>query len=171
MNLTQEQQDAVKRWAAEGGSLSEIQSRLAEEFGIRLSYMDTRFLVIDLQAQLQDKPEPKAAEPKPAAPEGGVDGEDDGAFEDEAGGADAADDPNASPDAPGDVSVEISPLARPGFALTGTVVFSDGVQADWGLTNDGRFALDPEEAGYRPSNEDLRQFQIKLRDALSARGY
>lgn len=158
MNLTQEQQDAVRRWAAEGASLSQIQSRLAEEYSVRLSYMETRFLVIDLQAQLQDKPEPKAEKPKANVLDG----------ESAVPGDSNYDDANA---VPGDVSVEISALARPGFALTGTVVFSDGVKADWGLTVDGRFALDPEKPGYRPSGEDLRKFQMKLRDMMSSQGY
>jgi len=92
------------------------------------------------------------------------------------GSAAAQGDSEGDPDAeeapaPGDVSVEISSLARPGFALTGTVVFSDGVKADWGFTNDGRFALDSEKPGYRPSGEDLRKFQMKLRDLMSSRGY
>jgi hypothetical protein len=146
----------VRRWAAEGASLSQIQSRLAEEFAVRLSYMDTRFLVIELQAKIQDRPEPKAKEPKT------------GALDEEAAAPDAEEAPG---DAAGDVSLEISPLARPGFALTGTVVFSDGVKADWGFTNDGRFALDSGKPGYRPSGEDLRKFQMKLRDLMSSRGY
>lgn len=168
MNLTQEQQDAVRRWAAEGASLSQIQSRLAEEYAVRLSYMDTRFLVIDLQAEIQDKPEPKAKEPKTVVLDDEAAAPDEAAFDDEAAAPDEAD---APADAPGDVSVEISPLARPGFALTGAVVFSDGVKADWGFTNDGRFALDSEKPGYRPSGEDLRKFQMKLRDLMSSRGY
>ena len=168
MNLTQEQQDAVRRWAVEGASLSQIQSRLAEEFAVRLSYMDTRFLVIELQASIQDKPEPKAKEPKTVVLDDAAAAQDDEAFDDEASGPDA---PDAPADAAGDVSLEISPLARPGFALTGTVVFSDGVKADWGFTNDGRFALDSEKPGYRPSGEDLRKFQMKLRDLMSSRGY
>ena len=171
MNLTQEQQDAVRRWAVEGASLSQIQSRLAEEFAVRLSYMDTRFLVIELQAAIQDKPEPKAKEPKTVVLDDAAAAQDDEAFDDETAGPDAADAPGAPADAAGDVSLEISPLARPGFALTGTVVFSDGVKADWGFTNDGRFALDSEKPGYRPSGEDLRQFQAKLRDLMSSRGY
>lgn len=168
MNLTQEQQDAVRRWAAEGASLSQIQSRLAEEFAVRLSYMDTRFLVIELQAKIQDRPEPKAKEPKTGALDEEAAAPDDAEFDDEAAAPDAEEAPG---DAAGDVSLEISPLARPGFALTGTVVFSDGVKADWGFTNDGRFALDSGKPGYRPSGEDLRKFQMKLRDLMSSRGY
>ena len=92
----------------------------------------------------------------------------DAEFDDEAAAPGAEE---APADAAGDIALEISPLARPGFALTGSVVFSDGVKADWGFTNDGRFALDSEKPGYRPSGEDLRKFQMKLRDLMSSRGY
>ena len=153
MNLTQEQQDQVRSWAAAGANLSEIQSRLAEEFSITLSYMDTRFLVIDLNAQIKDKNAPtekKSVEPTEEAK------------------ADALESEPLPPD--GDVSVEISPIARPGFALTGSVVFSDGMKAEWGFTNDGRFSLDPATAGYRPTAEDLRKFQTNLRELCTAQG-
>ncbi len=153
MDLTQEQQDKVRNWAAAGASLSEIQSLLAEEFSIHLSYMDTRFLVIDLNAQIKDKAAP--AEKKPDEP-----------AED---GADALESEPLPAD--GGVEVEISPIARPGFALAGSVVFPDGMKADWGFTNDGRFSLDPQTAGYRPTAEDLRKFQTKLRELCSAQGY
>ena len=95
--------------------------------------MDTRFLVIELQAKLQDKPEPKAKEPKTGAQGEEAAAADDAEFDDEAAAPGAEE---APADAAGDIALEISPLARPGFALTGTVVFSDGVKADWGFTND-----------------------------------
>ncbi len=159
MNLTQEQQDKVRNWAATGSSLSEIQTRLAEEFSIHISYMDTRFLVIDLNAQIKDKAVP--VEKKPVKP-----AESTKTAEDEADALESEPLP-----ADGDVSVEISPITRPGFALAGSVIFPDGMKAEWGFTNDGRFSLDPQTAGYRPTSEDLRKFQTKLRELCSAQGY
>lgn len=156
MELTKEQQEKVRNWAAEGASLSEIQSRIADEFGIRLSYMDTRFLVIDLNAAIKDKEEPKKKEPVAEAEEA----EGDEAIETEPLGK-----------SEGGVSVSLSNLARPGFALTGTVVFSDGVNAGWGITNDGRISFEPQKEGYRPSHEDMKAFQIKLRELISSQGY
>lgn len=164
MELTKEQQEKVKGWAAEGASLSEIQSRISGEFGIRLSYMDTRFLVIDLNAAIKDKEEPRKQEPKKQEPMGKTDEADetegDEAIETEPLGK-----------AEGGVSVALSNLARPGFALTGTVVFSDGVNAGWGITNDGRISFEPQKEGYRPSHEDMKAFQLKLRELISAQGY
>lgn len=154
MKLTQEQKDAVKRWAAEGAGLSEIQSRLADEFAVRLSYMETRFLVIDLEAAIKDPPS------KEKTPEQAV-------LSDE---ADADEVETEALPADGDVSVEISPIMRPGFAVAGTVVFSDGVNAEWGVTVDGRLSLDPEQPAYQPTSEDVRQFQLKLRELFASQG-
>src|ERR1700757_1079938 len=66
MKLTEEQRQRVSVWISEGAKLSEIQSRLAAELGIKLTYMETRFLVDDLKLVPKD-PEPPKAEPTPAA--------------------------------------------------------------------------------------------------------
>jgi hypothetical protein len=163
VDLTQEQREKVNSWAAEGAGLSEIQSRIAEEFGIRMSYMETRLMILELGTQIKDKEEPAKKEKKKEdlqADPGTGDQEVDSGMEDREGD-----------DIGGSVSVSVSPLARPGFAMTGEVIFSDGVKAEWGLTNDGRFALDPEQEGYRPSDEDLASFQLELRNELSKRGF
>lgn len=154
MKLTEEQKNAVKRWADEGAGLSEIQSRLLDEFAIRLSYMETRFLVIDIDATIKDPPS------KEKTPEQAI-------LSDEA--ADDKIQTQAVP-ADGDVSVDISPITRPGFAIAGTVVFSDGVKAEWGVTVDGRLSLEPEQPEYRPTSEDIRQFQLKLKELFASQG-
>lgn len=153
MELTQEQKSKVNGWAAEGAGLSEIQNKIFEEFGIKLSFIETRLLLLDLGTKIKDKEEPKEKK-EDAEREKSVD-----EFEDELNKAD------------GGVSVSISPLARPGFAMTGEVVFSDGVKGEWAITADGRLALDPEQKGYRPSEEDLRAFQVELRNIISKQGY
>ena len=76
MKLEPQQEEKVRAWAAEGASLSDIQTRLADEFGIRISYLDTRFLLIDLKVDLAEKPEKKpaaaaAADPLAAAQDAG----------------------------------------------------------------------------------------------------
>ena len=58
MNLTQEQIQTIATWVAENASISDVQKKLAEVFGISMTYMDVRFLIDDIGAQLQDKPEP-----------------------------------------------------------------------------------------------------------------
>jgi hypothetical protein len=191
MNLTEEQKTIVSEWAANGAGLSEIQTRLADEFGIRLSYMDTRFLVLDLGAAIKDKVEtPQKEDAKAsaanaksspaAAPQNDGDNEDDdyqdngGEYQDDDvefvddGGKGAQQEEGGAKNG---VAVDVSPITRPGFALTGSAVFSDGVKAEWGITNDGRFALEADDPAYKPSRADLREFQIKLREIISKRGY
>ena len=70
MNLTDEQRQRVAAWIAQGAKLSEVQSRLAEELGIKLTYMDTRFLVDDLKLTPKDPepPKPLTNTPPPLPP-------------------------------------------------------------------------------------------------------
>ena len=65
MQLTPEQEALVRTWAAEGATLSDIQTRLADECGVHLSYLDTRFLLLDLKVDLVEKT--KKEPPPPAA--------------------------------------------------------------------------------------------------------
>ena len=60
MNLSPEQQELVRAWAAQGDSISDIQTKLASECGVHLSYMDTRFLLLDLSVTLAEKNAKKA---------------------------------------------------------------------------------------------------------------
>ena len=68
MNLSPEQQELVRAWAAQGDSISDIQTKLASECGVHASYMDTRFLLLDLSVSIAEK-NAKKAEPAPPAPE------------------------------------------------------------------------------------------------------
>ncbi|MCL1909342.1 MAG: hypothetical protein FWG05_00230 [Kiritimatiellaeota bacterium] len=169
MQLTEEQKKQVSQWTENGAGLSEIQSRLADEFGVRLSFMETRFLILDIGAQIKDKVQPE--QPKPAPPPPAPPASDDDELDDETDEYEAPEPVEQKPATAGAVSVDISPIARPGFALTGTVVFSDGVKGEWGITNDGRFALESETPGYKPSNADIREFQTQLRNQMARKGY
>ena len=57
MSLDAAQRTKVAEWIEQGLKLSEIQSRLASEMGVRLTYMEARLLVDDLKLT------PKDAEP------------------------------------------------------------------------------------------------------------
>ena len=189
MTLTPEQEKALRQWAAEGASLSDLQARLASEFDLHPSYMDVRFLVLDLGIDLAERPKPNptdivgAAAPSPSAAEPQDAAYPGAPYDDGLGPEDAeaedADGPElpAAPEQPetpagGSVKVEVSRLARPGFAVTGTVTFSDGVTADWGVTARGELDLVADEAhpNYRPSQKDAQAFMLELRKALSKMG-
>lgn len=174
MELSDQQRQAVKEWLATGASLSDVQQNLKREFGVTMTYIDTRLLVLDIGAAVKDKPEPKpvkAALPKeaPAAPPADDPYAED--FEDEEGLP-----PEEGANVPGEaavanVSLSLDRLVIPGAMVSGSVTFSDGVKARWMIDQNGRFGLDPETPGYRPSNPDLQAFQMQLRNELKRHGY
>lgn len=162
MDLNDTQKQAIAKWAAEGLSIGDIQKKLAEEFKVSMTYMDLRFLLIDLGAELKDKEKRKAAPTddlkKPAAASApGADAQ----FEEE-GVADALG---------GGISVEIDRIMKPGALVSGTVKFSDGVTAKWMLDQMGRLALDASQKGYRPSDQDIQAFQVEISSQLQKRGF
>ena len=146
---TEEQKRDVARWINEGVGLSDIQKRLSEEFGVTLTYMDVRFLIddLDLTIQDEDEPEPKKIEPEAEAPEA---------------------DPDA--DLLGSVSVTVDKVTRPGVMASGTAIFSDGVNCPWYLDQFGRLGLTPKDEAYKPSDDDLAEFQKQLQAELQKSG-
>lgn len=143
MNLTDEQVAAVAQWTREGASLSDVQKRLESEFAVRITYMDLRFLIDDLDLELTAAG-PKFDEPKtdnlgPQTTDGGV-------------------------------RVSLDKVARPDALVSGQVTFSDGVSAQWHLDQMGRLALNAKQPGYKPTPEDLQAFQDELRKAVEQSG-
>ncbi len=160
MELTEQQKEAVKKWVGEGRGVSEIQKLISSEFGADMLYMDVRFLIDDIGAEIPaagGSPEPEEAR-RPDQVPGGVEP--------------AADRPaeGTAPDSPGGVRVSVSPIQRPGTVMSGDVVFSDGGRAEWVLDSAGRLGLNPETEGYSPPQQDLPEFQNKLREALGMGG-
>ena len=143
--LTQEQKDLLHQIAAEGGTMADLQRAIKERFGFSITYMDTRFLVLDLGIQLLEEPKPAEKTPE--------------------------DDPLAPQGTPGEVQVSLDQLALPGALVSGKVTFRDGQQAIWMLDQTGRLGLDPDTPGYRPSPEDAQEFQSQLRRLLETSGY
>lgn len=155
--LTEQQKEAVRKWVGEGRGVSEIQKLISSEFGIDMLYMDVRFLIDDIGAEIPaagGSPVPDAQQPAMAADSSGLG--------DSAG---VQDDVSA-----GGVRVSVSPIQRPGTVMSGDVVFSDGGKAEWMLDNAGRLGLNPETEGYSPPQQDLPEFQNKLREALGMGG-
>ena len=153
MNLTEEQRQRVTAWIVEGAKLSEIQNRLAQEFGLRLTYMDTRLLVDDLKLTPKD-PEPAKTEKAPALEAKKT--------VEEKSPAEAA--------KPGGVFVTVDQIARPGAFVSGKVTFSDGQMAEWYLDQTGRLGVIPAQQGYKPPAADVQQFQMLLQDELQKMG-
>lgn len=115
---------------------------MESEFEIRMTYMDLRFMVDDLDLEIQSEA-PKFDDPVAPAVPGG-----------EGGG----------------VSVTLDKVSRPDALVSGQVTFSDGQSAQWHLDQMGRLAMNPKQPGYKPSDADLQQFQEKLREAVEKSG-
>jgi hypothetical protein len=163
MNLDDAQRKNVTEWIAQGLKLSDIQNRLASEFGLRLTYMDVRLLVDDLKLVPKDvervstgagtiqapggatPPAAKPLTPQPAAP--------------------------IPPRGAGQVSVTVDQLARPGAIVSGKVTFSDGQKAEWYLDQAGRLGVVPSQPGYKPPAADVQQFQVALDSELAKMGF
>jgi|TARA_B110000879_G_scaffold54294_1_gene76920 hypothetical protein len=141
-DLSEEQIEQIKVWTSEGDQLADLQRKINSEFKLEsaVTYMDTRFAIIDLGIELVLAAEPeeeKQDEPKPLTPLGYVD-------------------------------AKVDTIVRPGFLASGTVIFSDGVNALWGLDQEGRLKLDADDPSYQVEDEDMVAFQEILRDKLKA---
>lgn len=143
--LSEDQKKSLHAWAAEGASIADLQRRIKEEFGIGLTYMDARFLVLDLGIEIREAP--KEPEKKP---------------EEEV---------KAKSAPTGTVEVTMDTLALPGALISGKVTFSDGETAIWMLDQYGRPGLDPDTPGYRPTPEDVADFQKQLAELVRKKGF
>ena len=157
MNLDEAQRNKVAAWIADGAKLSDIQTRLASELGLKFTYMEVRLLVDDLKLTPKDPEPPKVVAPAadPAKP---------------------ADTKTVLPSAEappvtGKVSVSLDQLTRPGAIASGKVTFSDSQTADWYLDQTGRLGVVPKQQGYKPSAVDVQQFQTALQGELARMGF
>ena len=161
MKLDDAQRQKVAVWIAEGAKLSEVQNRLATEFGIKLTYMEARFLVDDLKLTPKDPEPPKVIAPAPAATPAAA------PISTPATAPDAA----AAPIGASPVTVSVDQIARPGALVSGKVNFSDGQIADWYLDQSGRLGVVPKQQGYKPSPADVQDFQMALQQEVAKLGY
>jgi hypothetical protein len=176
MNLSEQQKQAIREWVASGASLSDVQRNLKSEFGIAMTYIDVRLLVLDLGAAVKDKPEATPAKtmlaPQPRNEESGTTVDLD--EEMSAGNEEMPLDdgmPEEQEGMGGGVTLTMDSLVVPGSMVSGTVTFSDGTKARWLIDQQGRFGIDPETQGYRPSPADMQEFQMQLRVELQRKGY
>ncbi len=163
-SLTDDQVSQIRQWAEAGDGVPEIQKKLREECGLRVTYLETRFLLEDLKIELKPTPEPEAPKPAEEDEEGNVKGgaEEDaeGAFlEEDAAGAGGA------------VTVTVDALLRPGALVSGKADFGGGQVASWWLDRMGRLGLDAPDPNFRPTEEQAIAFQDELRKTLQKGGY
>jgi hypothetical protein len=177
MELSEEQKKTVAVWIAEGLKLSEIQERMGDLWGMRITYMEARFLVDDLKLMPKD-PEPPAQPAQPASDLANTEGlgaDADGSMDPllgQPGDPASAGDPHGEdqPKSAGGVTVKVDTITRPGAMVSGSAGFSDGQSVQWHIDQFGRMGMVPPSPGYRPPAEDIPKFQMLLDQELSRMG-
>lgn len=134
-SLSEDQIATLRKWAEDGLDLNGIQKALTEQLGIHMTYMDTRFLLLDLGIELRS--------PAEAAP-----------------AADAAAQELPQTISSGQLKVTIDEVKQPGVFLSGQVTFPTGARATWLIDARGSVSWDPILG--EPSEEDLNAFQKEL---------
>ena len=150
--LSEDQVNQLKSWADDGAQLGDLQNKINEAFGLKATYLDTRFILLDLGIELIDP----NAEAEPVEPS-------EDPITEEAPSLEAS--PVESESASG-VRVTLDQITEPGMMYNGFVTFSDGVEARWFIDNTGRPGLKAENKEYQPSPEDIQTFQTELRNLL-----
>ena len=152
-------QEEIKQFiadkTAEGMSLTAIQDALSAQ-GVKIRFMELRLLAAEIESVLAKKEADKAAAEAPAPEEKKT--------EEAEAAAPAAPAPDGAAKVRGATTVSVSPIQRPGFAMSGSVSFGSGVTADWYVDQTGRLGLD--NASGQPDEQDIQEFQIELRKAL-----
>lgn len=166
MTLTDEQKQIVAGWIEDGATLNEIQKRLQDELEVSMTYLDVRLLAGELNLVPKEKEKPEEKPEEPAAGEA-----DPAQAADPAAPANDLQDDLAGMGGPGgNVSVSIDQIARPNAMISGKATFSDGQKAEWSIDTMGRLSLDPATPGYRPSEQDVMDFQMELQKLARQQG-
>lgn len=142
-DLSTEQIASLQAWAEEGLDLNAIQKKIHEELGLKLTFMDTRFLLQDLDIHIK-QPEPvKPEEPTPVTPV-------------------------AAP-APllGKTQVTVDEVTPPHALIAGKVMFKSGAQGVWDIDRTGRINWEPTMG--EPTADDLREFEAEIQGVIRSR--
>jgi len=166
-NLSEQQVSVIRDWVAQGAQMADIQKRLKEEFGLNATYMDTRFIALDLNLEfVQDEVEEEGQlvenEVESSNPVSEEEISETAAPIEDAGISSVSlggDDDLSAPS----VSVGLDQVAIPGAMVSGTITFSDGEKGRWMIDTMGRPSIDPETPNYQPTQTDLEDFQVKLK--------
>ena len=175
MNLDDAQKQQVLAWISEGLKIADIQKRLETDLGLRLTYMEVRFLLDDLRAMPKDQALPQAiqtvgGDPKGAAKEPGPAPAD--APQPPPLDSEVAPEPEPEPlPGSGGIKLTVDHVTRPGSLVSGSVTFSDGQSGKWYLDEMGRLGLGMNQKGYRPAQADIEEFQVRLQQEMAKQGY
>ena len=144
-SLNDDQKAKIASWVAGGEDLSGIQKLMESELEISITYMDTRFLILDLGLEIKDReqaPDPVVKAQAELVTDGEV----------PAGGGVR-------------VSLDDEPVA--GMLVSGMVTFSDGERGIFYIDQMGRPSLDSDTPGYQPREDDIIDFQRQLQSLMA----
>ena len=156
LNPISEQKRQIAHWVNDGMGLSDIQKKINDDFGVVMTYMDVRFLVDDLNLDLVDTVEETNEKTDETS-----------TVEDaqETSANDLLEGENS-----GGVSVEVDTVTPPGAMASG-LLLSDGQNKKWTIDQFGRLGLSGGDDSYKPSDEDVMEFQKQLDSALRGKGF
>ena len=162
--ITEEQRQKIIEWADDGAQLADIQKFMEQQMEMKLTYMDTRFLVLDLGITLRDLVEESRIEAEKNCPSEDKNGEEPPSHE---FSNITEDDIEILPPIQNEVkiSVTIDQIAKPGLMASGRVTFSDNKGAMWYIDDRG-LGLNPDEDGYEPRRSDIEEFQMELQKLM-----
>ena len=183
---TKERDEYIASQLNAGVSLSDVQTKLAEEYGVKMTYFELRMLAMGLAVdwEKQDKPKPAAA-PAPvvsAAPQEAAADDDGMAAADDFNADDAEDmetepaddgddeEPEDGDAAEGETKIVLDETPHPGAALSGTAIFASGASGKWALSRNGRLGFEPDEGSAEPDENDWQLFQAELQKTLQGLG-
>ena len=171
MKLTEDQISTIKSWIESGDDLGKIQNQIRESFDINLTYLETRFLLSDLDIELkeEEEEEPENDHSETIGENDTVAESPDEINQEQTGSEDLKEESAEEPHST-NVSVSVDSITQPQCVISGKVTFSDGTIASWYFDQMGQLGLNPDEEGYTPSREDVAVFQVELRKVLAEQG-
>ena len=171
MKLTEDQISTIKSWIESGDDLGKIQNQIRESFDINLTYLETRFLLSDLDIELkeEEEEEPENDHSETIDENDTVAESPDEINKEQTGSEDLKEESAEEPHST-NVSVSVDSITQPQCVISGKVTFSDGKIASWYFDQMGQLGLNPDEEGYTPSREDVAVFQVELRKVLAEQG-
>lgn len=152
-NLTLEQKQLIFAWVEEGLDLNAIQKRLNDECDLRLTFMDTRFLILDLGLEIKS-PEKK---PTPAATDTAA-----MAATTSPAAATLANTELEDTLPNGNLELSLDDVIPEGMAVTGKVKFPSGAHGSWFMDNQYRIGIDPAPASPEPTEKDMTIFEREI---------
>jgi hypothetical protein len=161
---TNERDAFIRDSLNQGMSLSDVQKALAEQFDIRMTYLDLRMVAAELEVDWKKQDKPAPAKKEEVVEKDTADSQEEDWDEEDNDLADGTGDAPSS--VAGKTKVTISKLIRPGAAISGDVEFSSGAKGEWYVDNMGRVGFNPAEGSGQPNHNDLREFQKELQKAL-----